>query len=131
MPIYLDLGFHMLAYVFGSMLSTCFMLFFMCLCTLCHVCVPRPRLCLSCHIVALLLLCLSFLFFGLLVQTRYRPCGLCYRPYTKAHIKGFGSSYLHVYACLLLCFMLVLASLVLSFATPLAGLCLCSYSRRP
>ena len=34
----------------------------------------------------------------------------------KAHIKGFGSSYLHVYACLLLCFMLVLASLVLGIA---------------
>ena len=36
--------------------------------------------------------------------------------YTKANIKGFGSSYLHVYACLLLCFILVLASLVLGFA---------------
>ena len=30
------------ACVFGSMLSTCFMLFSMCLCTLCHVRVPRP-----------------------------------------------------------------------------------------
>ena len=51
-----------------------------------------------------------------MVRTRSRPYGLCHRPYTKAHIKGFGSSYLHVYACLLLCFMLVLASLVLGFA---------------
>ena len=33
------------------------------------------------------------------------------------HIKGFKSSYLHVYVFLLLCFMLVLASLVLGFAT--------------
>ena len=48
-----------------------------------------------------------------MVRTRSRPYGLCHRPYTKAHIKGFGSSYLHVYACLLLCLMLVLASLVL------------------
>ena len=49
-------------------------------------------------------------------MTRSRPYGLCHRPYTKAYIKGFGSSYLHVYACLLLCFILVLASLVLGFA---------------
>ena len=34
-----------------------------------------------------------------------------------AHIKGFGSPIFHVCACLLLCFMLVLASLVLGFAT--------------
>ena len=31
--------------------------------------------------------------------------------------KGLDHIYLHVYACLPLCFMLVLASLVLSFAT--------------
>ena len=31
--------------------------------------------------------------------------------------KGLGHPYLHVCACLLLCFMLVLASLVLGFAT--------------
>ena len=43
--------------------------------------------------------------------------GLRHCPYTLAHIKGFGSPILHVYACLLLCFMLVLASLVLGFAT--------------
>ena len=48
-----------------------------------------------------------------MVRTQSRPYGLCHHPYTKAHIRGFGSSYLHVYACLLLCFMLVLASLVL------------------
>ena len=70
-----------------------------------------------CAIVALLSLYLSFFYFGLVVRTRSRPCGLCHRPYTKAHIKGFGSSYLNVYVCLLLCFMLVLASLVLGFAT--------------
>ena len=70
-----------------------------------------------CAIVALLSLYLSFLCFGLLVRTRYRLCGLGHCPYTKAHVKGFGSSYLHVYACLLLCFMLVLASLVVDFAT--------------
>ena len=52
-----------------------------------------------------------------MVMTRSRPYGLCHCPYTKAYIKGFGSSYLHVYACLLLCFILVLAFLILGFAT--------------
>ena len=70
-----------------------------------------------CAIVALLSFYLSFLYFGLVVRTQSRPCGLCHHPYIKAHIKGFGSSYLHVYVCLLLCLMLVLASLVLGFAT--------------
>ena len=69
-----------------------------------------------CAIVVLLLLCPSFLCFSLMVRTRSRPYGLCHRPYTKAHIKVFRSSYLHVYACLLLYFMLVLSSLVLGFA---------------
>ena len=45
-----------------------------------------------------------------------RPYGLCHLPYTTAHIKGLDHPDLHVYACLLLCFMLVLASLVLGFA---------------
>ena len=71
---------------------------------------------LLCAIVALLSLYLFFLCFSLLVQTRFRPYGLCYCSYTLAHIKGFGLPVLHVYACLLLCFMLVLASLVLGFA---------------
>ena len=49
------------ACVFGSMLSTCFMLFSMCLCALCHVCVPRPRLCLSCHVLLQPFCCFIFL----------------------------------------------------------------------
>ena len=35
---------------FISMFSTCFMLYSICLCAPCHVCVPSPRLCLSCHV---------------------------------------------------------------------------------
>ena len=66
----------------------------------------------SCVIVALLSLYLSFLCFGLMVETRSRPYGLCHHPYTLAHIKGFGST---LFACL--CLMLVLASLVHGFAT--------------
>ena len=69
-----------------------------------------------CAIVAFFSLYLSFLYFGLVVRTRSRPYGLCHHPYTKVYIKGFGSSYLHVYSCLLLCVMFVLASLVLGFA---------------
>ena len=68
-----------------------------------------------CAIVAILSLFLSSLCFGLLVRTQSRPCGLCHCPYILAHIKGFRSPYLHVYAYLLLCLMLVLASLVLGF----------------
>ena len=72
---------------------------------------------LPCVIVALLSLYLSFLRFGLLVRTQSWPYGLCHRSYTLAYIKGFGSPHLHVYACLLLCFMLMLTFLVLGFAT--------------
>ena len=69
-----------------------------------------------CSIEAFLSLYLSFLCFGILLRTQSRPYGLCHRPYTSAHIKGFGSHILHDYACLRLCFKLVLASLVLGFA---------------
>jgi len=57
-----------------------------------------------------------FLEFWPIVRTQFRPYGLCHSPYTKAYIKGFGPPYFHVYACLLLCFMPVLASLILGFA---------------
>ena len=69
-----------------------------------------------CAIVALLSLFPFFLVFWPMVRTWSKLYGLCHCPYTEAHIKRFGSPYLHVYACLLLCFMLVLASLVLGFA---------------
>ena len=72
--------------------------------------------------------------FGLLVRTRSRPYGLCHFPCTIAHIKkGLDHSYLHVYTRLLLCFLLVLASLVLGFAilVPSAGLILFGYIRHP
>ena len=38
-------------YMLKSMFSTCFIPSSMCLCAPCHVCVPRPRLCLSCHVL--------------------------------------------------------------------------------
>ena len=105
-------------YMLRSMFSTCFLPSSMCLHASRHVYVLRDRPCLSWHVL-LWPICSFyhiFLCFALMVRTPSRPYGLCHRPYTKAHIKEFGSSYLHVYACLLLCFMLVLASLVLGFA---------------
>ena len=57
-----------------------------------------------------------FLCFGLMVRTWSRPYGLCHRPYTKACIKWFGSSYLHAKARLLIWFMHVLSFLALGFA---------------
>ena len=81
------------------------------------VCLGLDLFVMPCAIEALLSLNHSFLCFGLLVRTGSRPDGLCHRPYTSSHIKGFGSPIFHVYACLLLCFMLVLAYLVLGFAT--------------
>ena len=93
-------------YMLRSMFSTCFMLSSMCLRASRHVYVLRPRPCLSCHVL-LYPFCSFyriFLCFGPMVRTRSRPHDLCHRPYIKAHIKGFGSSYLHVYTCLLLCF---------------------------
>ena len=111
------------AYVLGSMFSTCFMLSSMCLCAshLVYVLRPCAILALVCHAMCYFSPFIPFyrifLCFGLMVRTRSRPYGLCHCPYAKAHIKGFGSLYMHIYTCLLLCFMLVLASLVLGFAT--------------
>ena len=54
-----DLGFHMLMcpdlcscmLICLDLCSTCFMPYSMCLCAPYHVCVLRPRLCLSCHVL--------------------------------------------------------------------------------
>ena len=109
MPICLDLCIHML----------------MCLdlCSqhdLCHlpcVCALHAMFFMPCAIVALLLLCLSYLCFSLSVRTQSRPYGLCHCPYTLAHIKGFGSSLLAC-LCLLASYALfsMLASLIIGFA---------------
>ena len=76
------------------------------------VCVDLGYVCRAIAIVDLLSLYLTFLCFGLLLRTRSRPYGLCHHSYTLTYIKGFGSPILHVYTCLLLCFVLVLASLI-------------------
>jgi len=67
---------------------------------------------------------LFLLFWPLLVGCRSRSRGLDLHPYASAYIKGFGSfPYIHVYVCLLLCLMSMLASLDLGFVPPV-GLCL-------
>ena len=69
-----------------------------------------------CAIVALLLLCLSFLCSAHWFRPDLDPMvfvAIC-TPWPTS--KGLDHPYLHVYACLLLCFMLVIASLVLGFA---------------
>ena len=138
-----DLGFHMLICpdLFFHMLmcldlyAACFILSSMCLCAPCHVYVPRPRLCLSCRVLLQPFCC--FIFFS---------CVLAYQlghdldlmvfviirtPWPIS--KGLDHPCLHVYACMLLCFTLMLASFVLGFATldTLSGLWLCDYIRRP
>ena len=110
-------------YMLRLMFSTCFMSSSMCLCASRHVYVLSLDLvchamCYCSHFVPFI--AFFFCVFGLMVRTRSGPYGICHRPYTKAHIKGFGSplfACLCLLACLLLCFMLVLASLVLGFAT--------------
>ena len=84
-------------------LDLCFMPSSMCLCAPCHACVPRPRL--VCHAMCYYSRFVYFIAFS------------CHCPYNLAHIKGFGSPIFHVYTWLLLCFMLVSASLVLGFVT--------------
>ena len=70
-----------------------------------------------CAFVAILSLC----FLSCVLAYRFRldldpmVIVMVYTPWPTS--KGLDHSYLHVYVCLLLCFVLVLASLVLGFAT--------------
>ena len=90
------------AYVLGFVFSTCFMPSSRCLHASHFVYALRPRPCLSCHVLLqpFSSFCHIFLCFVLMVRTRSRPCSFCHHPYTKVHIKGFGSPYLHVYVSL-------------------------------
>ena len=82
-------------------------------------CVLRPRLCSSCHVLLqtfhlfIFLICVLAYWF----RSDLDPMVfvIVHTPWTIS--KGLDHPILHVYACLLLCFMLVLASLVLGFAT--------------
>ena len=97
-PICLDLCFHMsICLDLCSLHVFCYIPVLVCSMS-CLYAQTQAMFIMPCAIVALLSLCLSFLCFGLMVRTRSRPYGLCHCTYTKAHIKGFGSLYLHVYA---------------------------------
>ena len=89
------------AYVLGSMFFTCFMLSFMSLCAPCHVCVPRPRLCLSCHV--LLQPFCRFIFLSCLLAYGQHPIqtlwSLLSSIHQGPHQKGLDHSY---FACLCL-----------------------------
>ena len=102
----LDLCFHMLVWS-----DLCFYVLY----TSFHLLVW----CFSCHVLMYPFHDFTFLscVFGLLVRTWSRPYGLCHHPYTLAQIKGFGLPILHVYACLILCLISMLASLDLGFTT--------------
>ena len=118
MPICLDLCFHMLMFLdLCSLHALCYL---SCPCVLhaMFVCLDLGYVCHAMCYCSLFVALSFFLVFWPMVSTRSRPYGLCYRLYTKAHIKRVWIiPILHVYACLLLCFMLVLASVVLGFAT--------------
>ena len=109
-------------------MPTCLFPFLYVLYALCHLpctCALHAMfVCLSLDLVSRAMCCCSPIVpfiasscvFGLLVRTQSRPYKLCHCPNTEAHIKGFGSPYFHVYACLLLYFMPMLAFLILGFA---------------
>ena len=78
----------------------CFGLMVSAVCTMpCLYAQTQAMFVMPCAIIVLLSLCFSFLCFGLMVRARSRPYGLCHCPYTKTHIKGFGSP---LFACLCL-----------------------------
>ena len=104
------------ACVLGSMFYLRYAIFHVLVCSMPCLCLDLGYVCLAMCYCSFFVAYLSFLCFDLLIGTRSRPYGLCHRPFTLAHIKGFGSPVLHVYASLLLCFTLVLASLVLGLA---------------
>ena len=108
------LGLYMLMCMFLFLLVliyvfTCFILSSMCLCAPCHVCVPRPRLCLSCHVLLWPFCC--FVFLSCVLAYWFGPdldpmvFVIVHTPWPIS--KGFTNPILHVYACLLLYFMLV------------------------
>ena len=111
MPICLKLCFHMpMCLDLCSLHALCYLRRVRVLHAM-FVCLDLGHFVMTCAIVSLLSLCLSFLYFGLLVRTRCRHYGLCHRPHTKAHIKEFG---LPLFACLCLLVSMLHACVSLS-----------------
>ena len=130
MFVCLDLCLHML--VCSILCSGCFMLSSMCLCAPCHICVLRPRLCLSCHVLLYPFCRFIFLLLAYWFGPDLDPMVFVIIHTPRPTSKGWDHLVLHVYAYLLLCFLLVLASLVPSFDTidALSKLWLCGYIQR-
>ena len=90
----------------------------MCLCAPCHACVPRPRH--VCHAMCYCSPFVPFIAFSCVLAFWFElDLGpmvfvIVHTPWPIS--KGLNHPIFHVCACLLLCFMLVLASLVLGFA---------------
>ena len=97
MPICLDLCSHMLVRFDLCSLHALCHIPYACALHAIFLCLGLGYVCHAMCYCIPLSLCLSLLCFGLLVRTRFRPCGLCHRPYTLAHIRGFGSPF---FACL-------------------------------
>ena len=123
------------AYVLRSMFSTCFILSPICSCTPCHVCVPRPRLSLSFHVLLQPFVALFFfLFFWPIgsdsIQTLWSlSLSIHLGPHQRVWIILIYMSMLACFCALCLCYPLQLqASPCL---TSYAGLTLCGYIRRP
>ena len=79
-------------YVFTLLGTMLYAIFHVLVCSMPCLC-AQAQTCLSCHVLLQPFCSIYriFLCFGLLVRTLSRPYGLCHRPYTLAHIKGFES----------------------------------------
>ena len=116
---------HAYAQIYMPMLRS------LCLCALYHVCVLRSICWLLCHMLlqpSYSLMSLFLMFWPSLVGCQFGSSGLGLHPYTQAYIKEFGSFPLcmSMFACLLLYFMSMFASLDLGFAMLiLRSTCLC------
>ena len=110
LPTCLDLCFHMLVCL--DLYSLHALYYLPCLCDQTQAMFVMP-----CAIVALLFLLSCFLVFWPIsldpIQTLWSLSSSIHQGPLQ---KGLDCSYLHVYACLLLCFMLMLVFLVLGFA---------------
>ena len=127
MPICLDLCFHMLVCL--DLCSLHVLCYLPCACALhaMFVCLDLGyvchAMCYCCPFVALsfFLEFWPFVFLSCVLAYRFEPnldpmvFVIVHTPWPTS--KGLDHSYLHVYACLLLCFMLILAFLVLGFTT--------------
>ena len=118
MPICLDLCFHMLVCL--DLCSLYALRYLPCACAL-YAMFVHLDLCYVCHAMCYCSPFYCFVFLSCVLAYWFGPnldpmvFVIVYTPWPIS--KGLDHPYLYVYACLPSCFMLVLASLVLGFAT--------------